>query len=200
VQFTAVPPRGASGAIHVLLTLCYRETAIRLYDPPTPALRSCPGSCRCVGSPALKNVKSDEQCTAAAPLSPALRTILLRRLNKIYASSGYAQFSLQRDHRDSAERGSGLSGPGKGPPTIRNCVRTGTHRNSRVVHTLLYIRESLEAASSSCPSRSDSLFLSRARARRHMDAYMSHFGAARRSPRSAHHVCLSSRKTTPLAR
>lgn len=40
-------------------------------DPPsTPALRSCPGSCRCVGSPALKNVKSDEQCTAAAPLSP----------------------------------------------------------------------------------------------------------------------------------
>lgn len=51
-------------------TLCYRETAIRLYDPPTPALRSCPGSCRCVGSPALKKVKSDEQCTAAAPLSP----------------------------------------------------------------------------------------------------------------------------------
>ena len=33
-------------------------------DPPsTPALRSCPGSCRCVGSPALKNVKSDEQST-----------------------------------------------------------------------------------------------------------------------------------------
>jgi hypothetical protein len=162
-------------------TLCYRETAIRLYDPPTPALRSCPGSCRCVGSPALKKVKSDEQCTAAAPLSPT-GTICVHRSATLLADHAH--------HRDSAEP-CGLSGPG-------NDSQLCTHRNSRVVHTLLYIRESLVAASSSCPSRSDSLFLSGAR--RHMDAYMSHFGAARRSPRSAHHVCLSSRKTTPPAR
>ena len=62
MQFTAVPPSGASGAYFMLSRDCDS------IDPPTPALRSCPGSC--VGSPALKNVKSDEQCTAAAPLSP----------------------------------------------------------------------------------------------------------------------------------
>ena len=77
-------------------TLCYRETAIRLYDPPTPALRSCPGSCRCVGSPALKKVKSDEQCTAhccgtAEPYRNHLRL--------------FTNFTPSADHRDSAEPG-----------------------------------------------------------------------------------------------
>ena len=91
MQFTAVPPRGASGAY--TCTLCYRETAIRLYDPPTPALRSCPGSCRCVGSPALKKVKSDEQCTAAAPLSPTTEPF------------AFSPLSPSADHRDSAEPG-----------------------------------------------------------------------------------------------
>jgi len=148
VQFTAVPPRGASGAC----TLCYRETAIRLYDPPTPALRSCPGSCRCVGSPALKNVKSDEQSTAAAPLSPTLRTRFVPQ-----------RPPLSRQPRP--ER------PESGPATIRNCVRTETVESCTLY--CIEISESLVAASSSCPSRSDSLFLSRA----HVATwtYMSHF-------------------------
>ena len=130
-------------------TLCYRETAIRLYDPPTPALRSCPGSCRCVGSPALKKVKSDEQCTAAAPLS---------RTGTICVPSSA---TLLADHTPQGlSRALWPERPWKKGPTDDS--QLCTHRNSRVVHTLLYIRESLVAASSSCPSRSDSLFLSRA--------------------------------------
>ena len=70
MQFTAVPPSGASGAYFMLSRDCDS------IDPPTPALRSCPGSC--VGSPALKNVKSDEQCTAAAPLSPTNHIVTRR--------------------------------------------------------------------------------------------------------------------------
>lgn len=149
MQFTAVPPRVASGAPHVLYAI--ERLRFDCMTRPRPRSARVRGLVVVLGPLLSKksNRTNSALLIAAAPLSPTGTICVYSRISPLQPTTG-----------TQPSRGEWPERPWKKGPTDDS--QLCTHRNSRVVHTLLYIRESLVAASSSCPSRSDSLFLSRA--------------------------------------
>ena len=120
MQFTAVPPRGASGAC----TLCYRETAIRLTRPARPRSARVRGLVVVLGPllSKMSNRTNSLQCTAgaaAAPLSPT-GTALIAAF----------RFSVQRPNGTLR-----LFQPAEKGPPIVICVRTA--KQSSRAHYIL---------------------------------------------------------------